>query len=190
MADRMSAKAKATVLQQVQKLIEDELGYKVELDDGRGARFNRLNLQDLSDAYIELEDINLSGTWSYTTKYTGDVKVIVTNGAYERGRKFKKWMVNSELNFEQGSAHKKTAQFLAKVKELVERETAIDQHKTDSEVKRKSEHAILTKWIGAPGMPIGYTLVDRRQKFVLVMDAHGGGSSDQFRVLISVHNAV
>lgn len=193
MVERMSNKAKAEALERVAKLIEDNLGYNV-------ARKVRHGLTDagilsslaivgdqpdktgLIDAYIEMED-EKAGGYSYRTSYTGKIRVIITDTRYGRGG-FRKWSLLHNLNFEKGMADKKTATFLGKVKELVERRIDQEQHKARMTTKRLNDTKWLTDWADTK-IPKGYKLVDRFGKWVLVMDGENEYSSD-FQVGIGI----
>lgn len=187
MAEQMTDEAKAQLLERVAKLIENDLGYKVERIGGGGHDYiNQLYLEGLSRgfrAYIVLGDIEEGGLM-YRTVYTGKVKVIATNGEYGRDYKFKKWSIASTLNFDKGIADKKTAAFLAKVKDLVETVKAKEDFHNAKTAKRKSDNETITEWFKRPEMPKGYRLLNQGT-FVLLIDGESDYSND-FRVTIGV----
>lgn len=186
MAERMTNDAKAELLERVAKLIEDNLGYNVErcLGQGDGTGFiyklnlvgDKLNQVKLTNACIKLDDI-YDGYSIWSSKPTGDVRIIITDDGYERDR-FKKWSKLSSLNFDKGMSHKPTAKFLDKVKELVEYQVALQKHKDDLKTKRQNDFETLTEWTKRPEMPKGYTLATHGGKRFLIMDGNEECVSD------------
>ena len=163
MAEQMTDQVKAENLERVAKLIEDNLGYKVERKKvyQTNEHIGRLDLAGLSrgfNAYIYLKDEE-EGGYRFRTVHTGAVRVVVTNGESYRGAKFKKWSMLHTLDFDKGAADKKTKAFLDKVKDLVETVTAtVERHKASTDkAQRDSEY--MAEW-AEHGTPEGFTLVD------------------------------
>ncbi len=186
MAERMSDKAKAEALERVAKLIENNLGYKVDRrkiyqTDEHIGLLDLAGLPKGFSAHITLKDVE-EVSYPDRMHYTGEVQVVITNGRYSRDT-FKKWSLLHNLNFDKGADDKKTKAFLDKVKELVEIMTArFDRHLAFiNKAQRDKEY--LAEW-AEHGVPEGFKLEDRWDGKYLVPVEENEDSSFKVQVVV------
>ncbi len=164
MVERMTDQVKAENLERVAKLIEDNLGYKVERKKvwQSDEHIGRLDLAGLSkgfNAYIVLED-EQAGGYHIRMAYTGAVRVVVTNDGFGRGDRFKKWSLLNNLDFANITLDRKTKAFLDKVKELVEITTAAIERYEASIDQAQRDKEYMAEWAESE-IPDGFKLEDR-----------------------------